>query len=595
MGERRKSMEKLEHMFENTLSSEHGGVVDGLPLGVAGDTAPNVLWRLLHGEMEEGFDPSIWWISLGNNDLGRMQCSEEIVEIGILRVVEEILEKRPNAHVVINSIFPMTDLRGGLYPVISDYRDSFLPPTSKRSFLFGKRKNDMSGGVVENAPGRRKLLRSLATSTLAGNDNDDAILQERARKEEEARDKKAKMENYYRKHNVENPVMRDSTTASKFRPGTFRLSKKPIWTSIKSINKGLEKFARSNPRVTFFDCTPLFVTVDKEKSGKSTLLTSLISMRGRPTLKGFKVLESQMAKTVNELLEQYNLRQFHPADGDDGLVDDFFPHGDVGDDAFGDFSGFGDGASIIGPGMIGDPSKPGLDHDIELPSSSTSSTPRAPDMDDDEFRDFGDGSTIIGPGMVESSNTNLYDHDELSEPSTMSDPSATAVEPSVVKDDPSTKVAQLGGESVGGIRYGLNSSVPIEGNLQVGGLNSPQSLQGELPQNIYNPLQEQNTTSIPEPEFSTETRETTMQAGLDGESTNQPGSFETTVDSHPNVTDTSVIDSYDKNETAATETRDAGEVLDPSISDGKVAGESEIDGATKVNATLDERGDFGSP
>ena len=59
------------------------------------------------------------------NDLGRMQCSEEVVVMGILRVVEEILEQKPNAQVVINSMLPMADLRGGIYPHVRDYQDAF--------------------------------------------------------------------------------------------------------------------------------------------------------------------------------------------------------------------------------------------------------------------------------------------------------------------------------------------------------------------------------------------------------------------------------------------------------------------------------------
>jgi len=39
---------------------------------IAGDTAPNVLWRLMHGEMPDYFSPKVWWLVLGSNDLGRM-------------------------------------------------------------------------------------------------------------------------------------------------------------------------------------------------------------------------------------------------------------------------------------------------------------------------------------------------------------------------------------------------------------------------------------------------------------------------------------------------------------------------------------------
>jgi hypothetical protein len=37
--------------------------------------------------MPASFNPKIWWLELGMNDLGRTQCSEEVVILGILRVV----------------------------------------------------------------------------------------------------------------------------------------------------------------------------------------------------------------------------------------------------------------------------------------------------------------------------------------------------------------------------------------------------------------------------------------------------------------------------------------------------------------------------
>ena len=45
------------------------------------------------------------------NDLTRMQCSKEIVVLGILRVVEEIMMHKPHAKIVINSLLPMIDYR----------------------------------------------------------------------------------------------------------------------------------------------------------------------------------------------------------------------------------------------------------------------------------------------------------------------------------------------------------------------------------------------------------------------------------------------------------------------------------------------------
>lgn len=48
--------------------------------------------------------------------MGRTRCSEEVVILGVLRVVEEILNKKPNANIVINSLLPMAEFRGGFEP-----------------------------------------------------------------------------------------------------------------------------------------------------------------------------------------------------------------------------------------------------------------------------------------------------------------------------------------------------------------------------------------------------------------------------------------------------------------------------------------------
>lgn len=75
MGRRDRStgLSNLERIFNQHFRKAEGAKVEGVALGIAGDTAPNVLWRLLHGEMPDYFTPKVWWLSLGNNDLGRME------------------------------------------------------------------------------------------------------------------------------------------------------------------------------------------------------------------------------------------------------------------------------------------------------------------------------------------------------------------------------------------------------------------------------------------------------------------------------------------------------------------------------------------
>ena len=115
-----KDMEKFKSnakVFKKNFSRENGAKYEGLALGIAGDTAPNLLWRIMHGEMPDDLNPRIWWITIGTNDLGATQCSEEVTLLGILRVVEEILNRKPEAQIVINSILPMSQEKSGILEI----------------------------------------------------------------------------------------------------------------------------------------------------------------------------------------------------------------------------------------------------------------------------------------------------------------------------------------------------------------------------------------------------------------------------------------------------------------------------------------------
>lgn len=60
-----------------------------------------------HGEVDAKLNPSFWWILIGTNDFNKdASCSSEVVIMGIQRVVEEMLTRKPNAKIVINSLLP---------------------------------------------------------------------------------------------------------------------------------------------------------------------------------------------------------------------------------------------------------------------------------------------------------------------------------------------------------------------------------------------------------------------------------------------------------------------------------------------------------
>mmetsp|Transcript_7030 Transcript_7030/g.13253 ORF Transcript_7030/g.13253 Transcript_7030/m.13253 type:complete len:467 (-) Transcript_7030:137-1537(-) len=109
-----------------------GGQLDGLALGIAGDKSPNLLWRLQNGELPEMLTAKVFWVLIGTNDFLKPvavavaeeggqnvvavdQCSEEVVFMGIRRVVEEIMIRKPKSMIVVNGLLPRSDIGGRLY------------------------------------------------------------------------------------------------------------------------------------------------------------------------------------------------------------------------------------------------------------------------------------------------------------------------------------------------------------------------------------------------------------------------------------------------------------------------------------------------
>jgi lysophospholipase L1-like esterase len=72
-----------------------------------------LLWRLQNGELPSHINPAIFWLLIGTNDIGRTWCSPEMVVIGVIRSVEEILSQRPSSRVVINGILPRSFNKDG--------------------------------------------------------------------------------------------------------------------------------------------------------------------------------------------------------------------------------------------------------------------------------------------------------------------------------------------------------------------------------------------------------------------------------------------------------------------------------------------------
>mmetsp|Transcript_10894 Transcript_10894/g.19053 ORF Transcript_10894/g.19053 Transcript_10894/m.19053 type:complete len:489 (+) Transcript_10894:147-1613(+) len=123
MGKPVTNYDGVKEIFDKTFTKSKGGEFNGIAMGIAGDTSANLLWRLMNGEMPYGLTPRVWWVGIGTNDLSMKGCSEEVVLLGILRVVEEIQNSHPNDIIVINSILPINRNEDGLLEHVGKHHE----------------------------------------------------------------------------------------------------------------------------------------------------------------------------------------------------------------------------------------------------------------------------------------------------------------------------------------------------------------------------------------------------------------------------------------------------------------------------------------
>jgi len=131
----------IKEVFDRTFTKEKGGDYNGIALGIDGDTSPQLLWRLMNGEMPDGLDPKVWWVGIGINDLSIKGCSEEIVLLGIMRVVTEIRNRHPDDIVVINSILPVQRNEAGLLEHVGGHHEHIA---------LTKKETDMDDGKMSS-------------------------------------------------------------------------------------------------------------------------------------------------------------------------------------------------------------------------------------------------------------------------------------------------------------------------------------------------------------------------------------------------------------------------------------------------------------
>jgi len=357
-GPEAKKQPDIGKVFERLFRKDKGGPLEGVALGIAGDTTANVLWRLQHDEMPYDFNPKVWWLVLGMNDLTRMQCSEEIVVLGILRVVEEIRLRKPDAKIVINGLLPMVNYQRNDQPKMADFadfrrdaknsmRESMEVDRLRKFYGKGHRVPMGPGGPKERKNGGRKL-RSLKKKQK--NQEEEKNKNKKERKQEKKNEKLSDVRGKQEKRHgrgrnkeeddaAEGPALAKALERRKkmlehmdkrFKNKKFRDDEKyhpkkplspllpvirkhvlpPVWPSVHLINDKLKEFCSKHESITFFDATPIFAS--NEGGGMHQMNSDLISPRGHPSELGFAIWEGQIMGRLHKLIMEKTVKSPWP-------------------------------------------------------------------------------------------------------------------------------------------------------------------------------------------------------------------------------------------------------------------------------------------
>jgi lysophospholipase L1-like esterase len=124
----------------------------GMPLGIARDRCPNLLYRLQNGELSSStnssLQPAIFWILIGTNDVGGDQCRDSQVIASTITIVKYIQQERPNAKIVLNSILPYGKPNETRFDVLDHWRKVYQPINQAMDCFVQGFQNDRDHGKL---------------------------------------------------------------------------------------------------------------------------------------------------------------------------------------------------------------------------------------------------------------------------------------------------------------------------------------------------------------------------------------------------------------------------------------------------------------
>ena len=288
------------------------------------------------------------------NDLTRMQCSEEIVVLGILRVVEEIMLRKPDDKIVINSLLPMIDYRSEDVKMadVVDFKTN--PDNSMKKnmeiekavkgfvgqkgaqakspdssggnwkFVKGEKGKENNGGRNLGRMKKRKQKWAKIDGAMEGDNLKKAM--ERRKKALDRNDKKLRNKRF-----SDNEKFHPRKPLSPFLPFLKKKALPPVWPAVHLINEKLKEFADKHESVTFFDATSIFA--EDVGGGRHHLDNDLISPRGHPSELGFAVWEGRIMGRLDKMFKEMTPPPPVPADPDEGDNDDDLIEGTSDSDA----------------------------------------------------------------------------------------------------------------------------------------------------------------------------------------------------------------------------------------------------------------------
>merc|ERR1711862_824841 len=198
----------------------------------------------------------------------------EVVLMGILRIIEEILENKPDARIVVNSILPMSSDHLGRVPRITRkdrkkvYTES-LGGFSRRLLGRGKKKEEEEDTIGEE--GKMTTPGGEISST-----------------KDEMKPGKAAV-----------PVIR-------VRRGPLRWVSVSMWPSVEALNFALKNFCMKHKRVSFFDAYDIFVDDDDDEKSVPTIIKDLTKSFaiGQPNVAGHQELLKGIKQKLRDILNK---------------------------------------------------------------------------------------------------------------------------------------------------------------------------------------------------------------------------------------------------------------------------------------------------